>query len=116
MSDASRPEGRNGTSRSYDETIVGLTFYTDDPSEPVAEFGEQARLPIPEVGETVGFDDRQLEAARRASIGPGTTERRYRVVDREFEYRRLDYDGFSGEDRRQVVVFVTLEVEPIRAE
>lgn len=96
----------------YDRPIVGLSFYTDDPADPIAGFDKQVRVPIPEVGETVGFDSQQLTAAAaEGSIGPGDVERRYRVVGREFEYRQLDYDGFSGEDRCQVVVFVNVQVE-----
>lgn len=98
----------------YDEPIVGLSFYADDPAEPIAGFGERIRLPVPEVGETVAFASEDLDDPRADDAGD--TSERYRVVDRSFEYRNVEYSGFSGEGRRQVVVVVAVEVEPIRVD
>lgn len=112
MSSTRRRDDAAGSEPSYDPTIVGLTFYTDDPEDPTAGFGERERMPIPEVGEVVRFADEQLED-EAGTVGPGRSERRYRVVDREFEYQRFEYEGLSGEDRCQVVVFVEVEVESI---
>ena len=110
---STRPGGETpDPGASYDPTIVGLTFYTDDPEEPIAGFGERERLPIPEIGEIVRFADERLEDGAD-TLDADRTEQGYRVVDREFEYRRLEYDGFSGEGRRQVVVLVGIEVVPI---
>lgn len=112
MSGTRRGNDTAGPESSYDPTVVGVTFYTDDPETPIAGFGERERLPIPDVGEVVRIDEERLESGGDP-VAPGGIERRYRVVDREFEYRRFEYDGLSGEDRCQVVVFVNVEVEPI---
>lgn len=96
----------------YDQPIVGLSFHTNDPGDPIAGFGEQVGLPIPDVGETVGISNEDLDDPQ---LDNGTDGERtqYRVLERAFEYRAVDYDGFSGEGRRQVVVVVNVEVEPI---
>ena len=104
-----------GIASVYDDPIVGLSFYTDDPDEQIAGFGEQIRLPIPDVGESVRISNEHLDAQpddRTNAERPN----RFRVQSREFEYRSLDYNGFSGEEHRQVVVLVSLEVEPIPAD
>ncbi|MCH7659412.1 MAG: hypothetical protein IH933_02130 [Euryarchaeota archaeon] len=107
---------RGGVASVYDDPIVGLSFYTDDPDEPIAGFGEQTRLPIPDVGESVRISNEHLDNVRSDGETDEGTHNRYRVLDREFEYRSLDYDGFSGEEHRQVVVLVSIGVEPISAE
>lgn len=112
MSSTRRNNDTSDPGTSYDPTIVGLTFYTNAPEDPIAAFGERERLPIPDVGEIVRFDEERLEDGGN-SIVAGGIERRYRVLDREFEYRRLEYGGLSGEDRCQVVVFVNVGVEAI---
>lgn len=112
MSDTRRGSDTAGPKPSYDSTIIGITFHADDPEAPIASFGERERLPIPDVGEDVRFDEERLDRSG-GPVVPGEVDRRYRVVDREFEYRRLEYDGLSGEDRCQVVVFITVEVEVI---
>jgi hypothetical protein len=115
MSDAI--QSRKKVTSMYDDPIVGISFYTDDPAEPIAGFGEQTRLPIPDVGETVGISNEHLDDPQ--SDGRTDEEEsldRYRVKSREFEYRSVDYDGFSGEERRQVVVFVSIGLGPISAD
>lgn len=97
------------SSAAYDTPIVAISFYTDDPDEPIAGFGEQARLPVPERGERVRLVSEDLDAEIDGD------EREFRVTDRTFEYRSVDYDGFSGEGRRQVIVVANVEVEPVRA-
>lgn len=112
MSDAIK--SREKVTSMYDDPIVGISFYTDDPAEPIAGFGEQTQLPIPDVGETVRISNEHLDDPQPDNgTDEGESLDRYCVKNREFEYRSVDYDGFSGEERRQVVVFVNIGIEPI---
>lgn len=62
MSGMRRGNDTAGPASSYDPTVVGVTFYTDDPETPIAGFGERERLPIPDVGEVVRINEERLES------------------------------------------------------